>query len=87
MINLGDRVEDKVSGYTGIAAARCEVLGGAPEILVAPERINEGGEIEAGEWILESMLRLVYVYAVQPEDLDYMYIHENGGLHKEELEQ
>ena len=87
MINLGDRVEDKVSGYRGIAAARCEFLGGAPEILVAPERINEGGEIEAGEWILESMLRLVCVYAVQPEDLDYMYIHKNGGLQKEELEQ
>ena len=87
MINLGDRVEDKVSGYTGIAAARCDFLGGAPEMLVVPERINEDGEIDVGEWILESMLRLLCASAVQPEDLYYMYIHENGGLQKEELEQ
>ena len=87
MINLGDRVEDKVSGYRGIAVARCEFLGGAPEIMVVPERINEDGEIDVGEWILESMLHLVYASAVLPEALDWMYIHENGGLHKEELEQ
>jgi len=44
MINLGDEVKDKVSGFRGIAVARHEYLQGCNRISVQPP-INENGEL------------------------------------------
>ena len=37
MIKLGDKVRDKVTGFTGIASAKCEFLNGCVQFLVRPK--------------------------------------------------
>ena len=37
MIELGQKVKDKVTGFTGIATARIEYLNGCVQILVTPK--------------------------------------------------
>jgi hypothetical protein len=41
-IQLGDRVKDKVTGYTGIVVARTEWLNGCVRITVQNEKLKDG---------------------------------------------
>jgi hypothetical protein len=43
MITLGDKVKDKVTGFTGIAVARTEWLNGCVRISVQPEGVTKEG--------------------------------------------
>ena len=46
-VNLGDKVKDKVSGFTGIATARHEYLNGCVRISVDSDKLGkEGAKIE-----------------------------------------
>ena len=48
-IELGSRVKDTISGFTGICVARTEWLNGCVRITIAPEKLKEdGGMIENG---------------------------------------
>ena len=41
-VGLGDRVEDRISGFSGIAIARCEWLYGCVRVTVQPEKLKDG---------------------------------------------
>ena len=56
MINLGDKVQDKVSGFTGIVLARMECLFEATECRVHPQEVMEDGRLAPAEWIAEDRL-------------------------------
>ena len=42
MVRVGDRVKDKIGGFTGIATARYEYLYGCVRINVQPEKTKDG---------------------------------------------
>ena len=47
MTKLGDRVKDKVSGFTGIVTGRTEYLNGCTRVVVEPEGLHEGKPIDS----------------------------------------
>ena len=47
MINLGDRVKDKISGLTGIVTGVHQWLYGCRRLTVQPESSHEGKPVEA----------------------------------------
>lgn len=57
-INLGDLVQDTVTGYTGIATCRNEELGGTPIICVVLPLSATNGEYEE-IWFPEARLKKV----------------------------
>lgn len=64
MIKLGDKVKDKVTGFTGIAIARTEWLNGCVRLSVQPDKLVDG-KIAASETIDEPQLTLVKAAAVK----------------------
>jgi hypothetical protein len=48
-INLGDLVFDKITGFLGIATARCVYLFGETQILISPQDL-EGGKPSEPQW-------------------------------------
>jgi hypothetical protein len=55
-INLGDKVKDKISGFTGIAWGRYEYLNGCVRIDVHPEKLNKDGtRIEGSVFDIEQL--------------------------------
>lgn len=59
MIDLGQRVRDVVTGFTGIAVARIESLFGVGEIHIAPERLTEDGSPGTPVWFEETRVEAV----------------------------
>ena len=57
-IQLGSRVKDKISGFSGIAIGRTQWQWGCDRILIKPETLHEGKTIEA-EWFDEPQVELV----------------------------
>jgi len=55
MIKLGQKVKDNITGFKGIAIARCEYLNGCISIEVQPIELKDGRPIKA-EWIDEQRL-------------------------------
>ena len=62
MVKLGDKVEDKISGFIGTVAGRCEYLFGSPRVWVIPSTLAMGSLSEKrdpkGEWFEESRLAI-----------------------------
>ncbi len=56
---LGSRVKDKISGLTGIAAARGEYLNGCIRYCIEPDRVKDDGSPYDGYWFDEKQLELV----------------------------
>ena len=52
MINLGDKVKDKVSGLVGIATERREYLNGCIQYVIQP-KIDKDGKMPDG-WSIDS---------------------------------
>lgn len=85
-IKLGDKVRDKVSGYTGIAVARCEFINGCIQYTVARklkpgQSLDPQGEPSFDETILEVVKRKVIIskeYEKEDED-DEDEEELNGG--------
>jgi hypothetical protein len=48
-IQLGDKVKDRVTGFTGIVISRTEWLNGCIRIGIQPQELKDGKSIEA-EW-------------------------------------
>lgn len=46
MINLGDKVRDKISGMSGIATAVCEFLYGCRRIAIQSMELKDGRPVE-----------------------------------------
>lgn len=57
-INLGDRVVDNLTGFTGLVVARTEYLTGCSQILVLPN-IDKNSEYPNGVWIDVERLDIV----------------------------
>ena len=55
MIKLGEKVKDKLTGFSGTAIARCEYLNGCISIQVRPLKLKDG-EMQKAEWIDEQQL-------------------------------
>lgn len=58
MINLGDKVKDTITGFTGIVVGITEWLNGCRTIGVRPTVLHEGKPQEP-DWIDENQLKLV----------------------------
>ena len=54
MINLGDTVKDKISGFTGVVVARTEWLYGCIRLAVQSQKTTKNGSL------LEKMLELLH---------------------------
>ena len=59
MINLGDKVKDSVTGFTGIAVARTEWLHGCMRILVQPDTLQKDGAVQEAVNFDEPQLLLI----------------------------
>jgi len=55
MINLGDKVKDRITGLEGIAIAKVIYLNGCVRYEVKPKGLKDGKTIES-EWIDEQQL-------------------------------
>lgn len=58
-IQLGDVVKDTVTGFRGMAVARCVYLNGCIQFLVKAQKLDKDGKRIEGEWIDEGQLKLV----------------------------
>ena len=69
MIKLGDKVKDKVTGFTGIAVSKTEYLHGCKRISIASPKLHEGKPV-AWQTFDEPQLELVEsgVVKVKPEE-------------------
>jgi hypothetical protein len=67
MVQLGDKVRDRVTGATGIATGIAEYLYGCRRISVQPVRLDKGKPVE-GQWFDEPSL-IVLVPAKKPNVL------------------
>lgn len=56
--NLGDRVRETITGFTGIACGRCEYLWGCITYEVKAEEVHDDGKIK-DFWFDEDRLVLV----------------------------
>lgn len=55
MLKLGERVKDKITGFEGVAVARCEYLNGCISIQVQPTELKDGNMVKPA-WIDETQL-------------------------------
>ena len=59
MINLGDLVKDKVSGFKGVVLARMECLYEATSCRVHPRELGEDGRVNEYMWFEEDRLQVI----------------------------
>lgn len=65
--NLGDKVQDKVTGFKGIVTTRSEFINGCIRYGVQSQDLKEGKTIDP-EWFDERQLELVKKEAVKVEN-------------------
>ncbi len=58
MVQLGSKVRDQISGFTGIATGRATYLFGCVRVLVEPQELKDGKPIES-QWIDEQRLKVL----------------------------
>lgn len=58
-IKLGDKVKDKISGFTGIATAMAKYLNGCTRILVEPSKLDDDGKIIKAIWFDDVQIEVV----------------------------
>lgn len=63
MLNLGDKVKDRLSGMTGIVTGRTEYLYGCRSVMVNPGVVHEGKPVDS-TWLDEDRCELVEAAAV-----------------------
>jgi hypothetical protein len=66
MVNLGDKVKDRVTGLTGIAVAKSHYLQGCARIGVQPQELKDGKPVEVS-WFDEPQLEVIEAGAIKPE--------------------
>lgn len=55
-INLGDKVVDRITGFSGVAIGRCEYLNGCVSFQVQPKLLNSAWQ--ESKWVDEQNLNL-----------------------------
>ncbi len=58
-INLGDKVRDTITGYTGIAIGRTEWINGCTRIVVQSNKLKEDGTPSDSQHIDEPQCELI----------------------------
>jgi hypothetical protein len=58
MIELGSKVKDSITGFSGIATGRAEYLHGCARVLVEPQELKDGKPVES-QWLDEPRLVVV----------------------------
>lgn len=58
MINLGDKVRDRITGYEGIVMSKCEYLNGCIQFGVQAKKTKEG-KLPKIEWIDDIQLKVI----------------------------
>lgn len=66
MIELGPKVRDIVTGYTGLAIARVDHLFSVPEIKVQLERLDDNGKPFDPVWFEESRVVQIGHESIKP---------------------
>lgn len=57
-IKLGDKVCDRVSGFTGLATGRAEYLYTTTTVQVTPEAVDSNGKLIGAVWFEEAQLEV-----------------------------
>lgn len=57
-IHLGDKVKDRITGFTGIATARCKYLNGCVQFCVEP-KVDKDGDMRKHRYIDREQLIVV----------------------------
>ena len=63
-VALGDKVRDKVTGFEGIAVARCEYITGCDHIEIKPQSLHNGKTIE-GHWFDVARIEILESSAIK----------------------
>jgi len=58
MIQLGQKVKDRLTGFEGIASGRCEYLTGCAQVLVQPSVDSKGTWVES-RWLDDPRLVVI----------------------------
>lgn len=58
-IQLGSKVRDMISGFSGVAVAQSVYLYGCERILIEPDRLDEKGSMIESQWVDEQRVELV----------------------------
>lgn len=58
-IQLGDKAKDVISGFTGRVTGRAEYITGCTQFCLSPERLDEKGQLQSGNWFDDSRLVVV----------------------------
>ena len=66
-IELGDKVKDVISGFTGIVIAKSEFLHGCIRCGISPQELHDGGTIDT-HWFDEPQLELIKKKVVEVGD-------------------
>jgi hypothetical protein len=77
-IELGDKVKDTVTGYTGIAVARTRWLHGCDRIAVQPQELDKDNKVQEPQTFDEKQLDLVKPGVVRTET-EASLKKKNGG--------
>jgi hypothetical protein len=64
MINLGDLVQDKVTGYKGVVLAKMKAMFEASKCRVHPRKLDDKGDIKKECWIEADRLELIEEFAL-----------------------
>jgi hypothetical protein len=68
MVNLGDKVRDRINGFTGIVTGRSVYLYGCVHVLVAPTALPADGKHPDSTWIDEDRVEIIEAAAAaQPQ--------------------
>lgn len=65
VLGLGDKVQDRVSGLTGLVTSRAEHLFGCARYWISPQELKDGKPVE-GLWLDEDSLELVERSVITP---------------------
>lgn len=67
MVNLGDKVKDQVTGFTGIVIAKTIWLYGCDRVSVQPQDLDKDGKVKESQTFDEKQLILVKAGVVKTE--------------------
>lgn len=59
VISLGDKVRDRMSGFSGIAVARHDFLYGCARISIQPEKLGKDGKVQEAQAFDEPQIELI----------------------------
>ena len=79
-IKLGQKVKDKVTGFSGITTGKIEYLNGCVQFCVKPE-MTEPGKMPEGQWIDDMQLEVIGEGLSIPQESDGGPMPDTPGDH------